>query len=163
MNKEKLMKVMISVSIFIVLLIAIQFVFFIDQFPNTASAWSLTIRAIEFGDASIIENSSYGWMIFLISFNVLTLGLGYFYFKPKNPKLLELGFYNVLLSVMFLLALVLFVNLFPENITGQITNGFLFSKFEYEGEMLQSTNLIYVLTFLYLGLNVTFLNLKAKK
>ena len=163
MNKETIMKVMLSVSIFIVLLVAIQFIFFIDQFPNTSSAWSLTIRAIELGDASIIENNSFGWMIFLISFNVLTLGLGYFYFKPKNQKLIELGLYNVALSGMFLLALVLYVNLFPENITGPITNGFLFSEFYYEGELLRSTNLIYILFFLYVGLNVTFLNLKERK
>ena len=163
MNRERILKVMLGVSIFIVLLIAIQFIFFIDQFPNTMNGWSLSIRAIELNDGTTITNNSFGWIIFLISFNILTLGLGYFYFKPKHQKLLELAFYNVLISVMFLLALVLYVNLFPDTIYGTISNGFLFTKFTVDAEAMRSTNLIYILTIFYVGLNIGFLNFKEKR
>lgn len=163
MNREKLLRFMLGGSILIVFFVAIQFIFFIDQFPNTATAWGLSVREIIFNDASVITNNSFGWIVFLIAFNVLTVGLAFFFIKPNNKKLLELSVYNLALAVLFLVALYLFVNMFPENITGSIENGFLFSKFTYEQEPQRATNLMYLLTFLYIGLNVTFLTLKDEK
>ncbi len=163
MNRELLLKVMQSVGIFVSLILAMQFVFFIDQFPMQEAVWSLSIKEVSFLDASVIKNGSYFWMIFLIAYNVLTLGLGLFFVKPNNKKLIELSVYNVALSVMFFLSLILYVNMFPEFITGQITHGIFKSTFFYEGVEGSATNLIYILTLVYLVVNVVFLNLKDEK
>lgn len=162
MIRERNFKIMIFVSVFISIITAVQFIYFIDQFPLTGT-YSITMRNIDFLDGSFINNGSYIWMLLLIGFNALTLGLGYFFFKPSNQKLIEVSLYNLLLSILFIVGLYLYVSMFPETVTGAVEHGFLQSSFSEDGSSFKSVNIIFVLTMGYFILNTVFLSLKDEK
>lgn len=162
MNREKALRIVLFVSSILAILTVVNFVYFIDQFPIN-EGWSLTIKNIDFLDASLIANKSLTYMIFLIIYNVAVLGLSIVFFKPKEKRLIELAGYNIVLSVSFLLALVVYVNLFPEIISGVIDHKFFYTEFYVDGEAFRAINIMYILGMLYVGLNIIFLSIKSEK
>ena len=160
MIRERVLRALFLLGIGFMFITTIQFVYFIDQFPLSGS-WVLTIKHIDFLNGSYIDNASLIWMYFLIGFYVVVCGLSFFFFKPDNKKLLELSVYNILVSGMMLVALILYVRMFPERISSPVTHGFLNSSFTVDGESFKAVNLIYVIAFGHFILNSVFLSLKA--
>ncbi len=161
MIRERNLRIMIFISVFIAVITAVQFIYFIDQFPLVGT-YSVTMQNIDLLDGSIIRNNSFLWMFLFIGFNLLTLGLGYFFFKPKQKKLLEIALYNVLLSILFIVGLYLFVSMFSETVTGPVEHGLLQTEFTVDGEPFKSVNIIYLLTVGYFIINTVFLSFKSE-
>lgn len=161
MIRERMLRIMIVVSICISLITAISFIYFIDQFPALQS-FSVTVRHIDFKNGSFIMNHSITWMYLLIGFNLLTLGLAIFFFQPKDQKLVELSFYNVIVSILFVVGLYWYVSMFPEVIPSVVTHKLLFSSFVVDGEVFKAVNIIYIVGLVYITLNIVFLSLKSK-
>ena len=96
MNRDKALRIVLFISVIIAILTVVNFVYFIDQFPSNGG-WSLTIKNIDFLDASLIINKSLTYMIFLIAYNVIVLALSILFFKPEEKRLIELAIYNFVL------------------------------------------------------------------
>ena len=161
MIRERALRIMLVVSVFMSVTTAISFIYFIDQFP-TMQAFSVTMKHIDFLDGSYIINKSLTWMYVLIGFNVLTFGLAVFFFKPKDKKFVELALYNVLLSVLYVVGLYWFISMFPDVIPSAVDHGFVTSNFKVDGDPFQAVNIIYVITFAYFLLNTIFFSLQTE-
>lgn len=161
MIRERILRIMIGLSIFISLITTISFIYFIDQFP-TMQAFSLTVKHIDFKDGSFIINNSLTWMYILVGFNVLTFGLAIFFFKPKDKKLIELSLYNIVVSALFIVGLFWYISMFPETIPSLVTHKMFYSSFVVDGEVFKAVNIIYVVALIYFALNVVFFSLPSE-
>lgn len=163
--RDKILRIMLVISVAIGVFTVVSFIYFIDQLPasQTSTTFQLTMKHIDYGNGSFIINRSLTWMYFFLGFNILTLGLAVFFFKPKEQKLIELALYNVIVSGLFFVGLFLYVSMFPEVISSAVDHKFLHTVFFVEGDPFKAVNIMYVLLIGYFAQNIVFLSLSSEK
>lgn len=171
MNKNAFIRTYLWLSIaFVILLGYLQFQFTQDLIGDETALYGTITSSIfnyTFENAFLLIEALNIPLIMYFAFALLSGFVAALALKekPVEKKLYqEVVVYNVIIAVLLVVSSIVFMILIPDGINGVLENGFFMSKFEIQRDEFQNAfNFTYIFMVIYIGLNVTVLQLTKEK